>query len=658
MEIRKYFLLARKWAWLILIGAIIGAVGGYVYGSRQPIIYRTTTKIMVSHAMEQDSSGYYFWNELQLAKTYSQLINTGPVLEALSKKLGYAVSGSQISVAQVPDSLLLDITVQDRDPQKTADIANNLVDVFVTYNENLQTDRYASSEQTLKAQIAQVETQISVLQSQLVQVSEQTQEIEQEEIQKRAQELQSQMNQTDAEIIKVEGEIAAFFPPSAATATPRGRGWPTATSYPTPTLSPEESIQVKQLQSRLDQLQTLSNLYKDTYANMLVLGDQKGDNQNLTSNQNQVQSALALYQQIYSNLLNNYEAIRLARLRSTPNIVQIEKAKVPSSPIQIDPLSSGAIGAVAVAVLMCGIAFAIEYLDDTLKTPEDVDRYLHLPVIGLIGEMENMKGKEKNSYVYVAENPLSPITEAFRTLRANLDFAGVDKPLQTLLITSTSPSEGKSTLAVNLAVVMAQGERKVVLLDTDLRRPSVHRYLQIANRRGLSDLFRDPIKLPEAISAWGTPEFEVIPSGGLPPNPAELLGSKRMLQIIEELKQRSDIIILDAPPCIISDPVILSARVDGVLLVVEPGKTKIGAAQVALEQLRRADARVVGVVMNPVSHRRGNYYSKYRYYSSYYYSRGYNHYFGTNGDGKSKRNGNGNGKNKAKEDARTDMPVS
>jgi non-specific protein-tyrosine kinase len=229
----------------------------------------------------------------------------------------------------------------------------------------------------------------------------------------------------------------------------------------------------------------------------------------------------------------------------------------------------------------------------------------------------------------VANNPLSPISEGFRSLRTNLEFAAIDKPIRTLQITSSSPSEGKSTIAINLAAVVAQGDRRVLLVDADLRKPALHDYLGLSNRRGLVDVMRDPEMLDEVINELEEPKLKVVTSGKQPPNPAELLASERMDQILAELMEIADLVIIDTPPAIISDPIALSAKVDGVLVVIEPGKTKIGAAQVLMEQLNRAGARVLGAVLNPVSRRSSHYYSKYNYYSTnYYHSKGY---YGSNG---------------------------
>jgi len=639
MEIKQYFLLFRKWFWLLALGAILGGASAYLFSRSQPVVYQTSTRIMVSSASDNQNQSYNYYYDSQLVKTYAQIINSQPITKVLSERLGYPVSGGQIQVRQIPDSTLLQLTVTDNNPQHAADIANTVVQVFIEYNQSLLDERYKSTEESLKAQIDQIEGQIATLQTEMSQASETTQESQKQQIEEQTKQIEAMLASVEDEIVSLETNLETFIPTPAVTNTP-APSWhiPTSTPVPvpTPTLSQAAQVKYKEMQIRKEQLDGMRTLFQQAYGNLLVLQQSSASDPALR--QSQLQTTIALYQQIYTNLLSSYENVRLARLRSTPNISQIEPATTPGGPIQPQPMRNGMLGAVSGLMIMGAIAFLVEYLDDSIKTPEDVSHHLNLPVLGLIGELDHPKkkgGKKIDPGIFVMKHPLSAVSEGFRNLRTNLDFASVDKPIKTLIVTSSGPSEGKSTMSVNLAAVIAQGGRKVILLDADLRRPAIHRYLGISNRKGLVDLFRPGAQLSDVINEYEEPPMLVIPSGELPPNPTELLASGRMETILEELKGIADIIIIDTPPAIISDPVALSAKVDGVLVVLEPGATSLGAAQVMMEQFRRAGARVVGAVLNPISRRNSHYYTKYQYYSSYYYgSRGYKSYADENGDSK------------------------
>jgi succinoglycan biosynthesis transport protein ExoP len=589
MELRQYFYLVLKWLWMLILGTVAGAVVAYGMALTQPLVYQAKTKVMVSRAPDQTISDYSIYSDLQLAKSYVELIVTQPVIDATSEKMGFKVSKGQVSVRQIPDTLLLEITVKDGNPGSAMLVANSIIEVFTDYNESLQNTRFVAAEESLQRQITQVETQISDLQNEIAQAS--------------AESLQEQQARIEEQLNSLEGEIR---------------------SLRTQIDGQEDSPQKSDLQDQLDQLETRYGLYQKLYEEIVVLGSSSSSSSNPSLRQMQLQTTLSLYQQIYANLLNNYESVRLSRLRSTSNVVQVEPATLPGAPISPQPVRNAMLGAAVGLMLMAGLAFLIEYLDDTIKTPDDIGRLFNLPVIGLIGEIYP---KEDGTGTHVSVQPRSPVTEAFRSLRTNLEFASVDKPLKKLLITSSEPSEGKTTVAANLAAILAQGERKVVLLDCDLRRPSIQRYVKGGkNRTGLTDMFRLPSIDP---SVWYSPEikYSIITSGELPPNPSELLESERMTKILDYLASKNDNVIIDSSPAIVSDPIILSTKVDGVLVVVEPGKSKIDPVRAMIEQLQRAGARIVGVVFNPIARKKSGYYAgRYRYYSGHYdydHSEGY-----------------------------------
>jgi succinoglycan biosynthesis transport protein ExoP len=336
-----------------------------------------------------------------------------------------------------------------------------------------------------------------------------------------------------------------------------------------------------------------------------------------------LQTDLSSYRQSYTSVLQSYEALRIAEAQSVSNVVPVEPASVPVAPIRPRIMTNTVMAAVVGAMVAVGLIFLIEYLDDTVKSPEELARVTDIPVIGMITDV----GKSGEGLPYVAEYPRSPVAEAFRTLRSNIEFSGVNHPIRTLLITSPGPDEGKSTIAANLAVVMAQRGKKVILMDSDLRRPRMHRIMGIPNRIGLSDLFvREPFDLHGVLQPWKTENLLYMASGGLPPNPAELLGSERMKMIIEKVASESSIVIIDSPPLgIVTDAAVIAAQVDAVLLVIEPKRTPLGAVIHVVDQLQRADAHIIGIVMNGVPVRDAG------YYNGYY--RGYYHYSSYGGDG-------------------------
>jgi capsular exopolysaccharide synthesis family protein len=321
-----------------------------------------------------------------------------------------------------------------------------------------------------------------------------------------------------------------------------------------------------------------------------------------------LEAKLADLQGIYSGLLSNTQG------GAFNTISVIEQAYLPEQPIGPNkPLTivlSAAVG-LSLAVLA---AYLLEYMDDTVKSPEEVTELTNAPIIGYLSEQDI---KDVGA-LYMAENPRHPRVEEIRTLRVNLEFAGVDQPLNTILVSSTDMEVGKTSVAANLAVAMSQAEKNVILLDGDLRRPNVHNFYGFPNNNGLSDVFRGEFSIDQVIKNWPGGTVSVITAGNPPPNPSELLGSKKMSQILEDLGRSADIVIIDGPPFLVADAPVLASKVNGVLLIIQLGHTRTPAIKAMMEQINRSGAKVVGVALNRLPARSVGYYTGNPNYSSYY----------------------------------------
>ena len=204
-----------------------------------------------------------------------------------------------------------------------------------------------------------------------------------------------------------------------------------------------------------------------------------------------------------------------------------------------------------------------------------------------------------SSPLIVLRDPRSPAAEAYRTLRTNIQFSSLDRPLHTLLATSTAPDEGKSTTLANLAITMAQAEQRVIVVDCDLRRPSLHTLFDLPNEVGLTSMILAPEDAPIPLQDTGVAGLSLLASGPLPPRPADILGSRRMEAVIARLRAEADIVLFDTPPVVVvTDADVLATRMDGVLLVFQAGKTSRERGRQARQILEKARANIVGVVLN------------------------------------------------------------
>lgn len=314
----------------------------------------------------------------------------------------------------------------------------------------------------------------------------------------------------------------------------------------------------------------------------------------------------------YTEAFSNLNELRVAQAKESSTLVEVEPALPPVTPIRPRSVFNTVLAAVAGGMVTAGIIFFHERLDDTIKTPEQVLKETNLITLGTIAVI---KGDNLPSRLVVTALPTDPNTEAYRVLRTNLGYTTSNSTCGAILITSSLPGEGKSTTAANLAVVLAQSGKRVILVDADLRRPIQHLVFEVPNHQGLTTTILDSQStIDEHLQATKVPNLAILTSGPIPPNPAEFLDSSRLVQTLVALSQKADWVLLDTPPTLnAADVSILAPLVGRCLLIVEVNRTPRAALVQTVERLQRVNVNVVGIVMNRFRPGRGSY--------AYYYTR-------------------------------------
>ena len=323
---------------------------------------------------------------------------------------------------------------------------------------------------------------------------------------------------------------------------------------------------------------------------------------------------------MYELLIKRFKETTLAEEMKTGNIRVIDQAEVPGSPVKPNKKRNLMLAAVLGLMAGIGFAFLLEHLDNTIKLPEEVKEYLDVPYLGPIPQFDTREGRMDGMLadMITVHSPKSTASESFRGIRTGLLFSSVENDPRVILVTSAEPAEGKTLCAANLAVTMAQSGSRVAIIDCDMRRPKMHTVFQIDRNTGVSNVMTGARDLSEVVYNNGIPNLSVVPCGPIPPNPSELLGSKRMAEFIEELKGSYERVIIDSPPLTaVTDSAVLAQVCDGVVMVVRAGVTTRHAVQNAVSQLKSLNVRILGALLNGVSTRRDSYYYQYYYY--YYY---------------------------------------
>lgn len=521
LNLKYYLSTLWKWSWLIALSTVVAAAACFWATSRMPRTYRTTTTIMVGRFMQTDDpSGQDFYISQQLARSYVELVRRQPILQGAIESLGldmwWQALAGQVEANLVPGTQLIQINVQDTNPQRAKAFADEIA----------------------RQLILQSPTPME----------EQEQEQHREFINGRLTTLQTQIEEAEQQINALQERLAL-----------------------------ENSARgIQDIQSQIGGLEQKIDLWQNNYASLL---------------------------DFYKGSRTNYLSV-------------VEPAIVPIHPISPDVKKLVAVAAASGFALAAGAAFLLEYLDDTIKTNEDVDRLLKLPTLGTIARISSIR--EPADHLVTMQIAHSPAVEAYRILRTNIQFSSLNAPSPLMLLfTSASPGEGKTMTACNLAITVAYAGKQVILVDTDLRRPSIHRFFGVSNKLGLTNLLLDDtLSLGDALMETPVIGLKLLSSGPLPPNPADLLDSEPVQNRIEEMKELADVIIFDSPPVLaVADASILGGICNGVILVVDAGRTRTQLIHRAKEMLSQLNLKILGVVLNKLPPRNSS-----GYYYSYYYS--------------------------------------
>lgn len=399
--------------------------------------------------------------------------------------------------------------------------------------------------------------------------------------------------------------------------------------------------QLKPLEAELEKapqevLSSMKARYEAAVSRENMLRQAYNEQHGTTSQQTRWQLEMqAMTQQLETNkqylntLLQRQRELEVTR-GDRPNEVSISTpSRLPKVPIGPARMRNIALAFVVSLLAGIGLAFLLDFLDDTVKSPDDVDRYIHLPALALIPSREDMprvgamgQGGSESTALALTGDVRSPIAESYRHLRTSLLLSSAGQPPKTILVTSSQPSEGKTTTAVNTAFMLAQTGAEVLIIDCDLRRPRLHAHFEVPNSGGLTNLLSGDANIDQYIQTYQRqPNLKVLTSGPVPPNPAELLGSDEMRRLLAQLSTRFAHIIVDSPPTIsFTDASILSTMVDGVVLVVHGGRSSRAVVRRAKQQLVDVGAHIFGVVLNNVKLDKQHDYYYVGYYSNYYYS--------------------------------------
>ncbi|MCD6339066.1 MAG: polysaccharide biosynthesis tyrosine autokinase [Verrucomicrobia bacterium] len=676
-----YVLLERRWMVIITFTLVMAAAG--VYLTKAPRIYRATAQIQIDPEEEaslqgqRGGGGLVTMDEQYLQTQYKKLTSRTLIQavirrERLDQDPRYAKHRDlveavldDIKISPVRMTRLVNISVEHPNPRKAAQIANALAEEFIKQNASQRQKKSLDMLFLLKSQAAELQRDVT----------------QKEEALQRFREQKSFASFEDNFNIIAQALSAAQAKYADARAKSKTMGTTLKeiedymksgkdlAAFPLIANDPEVSGLRLQLAQLGNDLAALLKRYKDKHPKVIearskiqavkdsikkIAGEKlvsmraeaqlaQAQERELADNVNYWEQRLmewnkakAQYdvlhrqaetsQQLYTIVLSKLKEVDLMTRNKANNILVIDPATPP--PTYVKPnlaitLSAGTFGGL---VLALGLALFVSYLDDSIKTQDDVELHLKLPFLGYVPDIKGIKEDDRRLIAHT--QPRHSASEAFRSIRAGIVLGGRGERIRVLTVTSTIPGEGKSLVAANLAIAIAQTGQKTLLVDGDLRQPSLHRTFKFHGKAGLASyLSGESESLEEIVHHSEVPNLDIIFCGSPPAQPSELLGSRRMMEFMQEVSSRYDRVIIDSPPVsAVSDPLLIAAMADGVVYVIKFNRVRRDHAGKCIRKLQETGAYICGAILNDIDFEgRDAYY----YHGYYYYYR--NRYYGSYG---------------------------
>lgn len=676
-ELRHYLNLLRKRWRVPAITLILGAAIAFVYTIRQPKIYQASCSLVLEDRGPQVLEGVrdviefgspWDFMETQLRIIRSQQIaqkvldRVGTQWPALSRQDQVQALLGQVKVTSVRQSRIATITVRDRDPDRAARVANGFADAYVESNLDFKLDGARSASSWLGEQSVDLRKKLEDSELALYQFKKERGLLDlglddrQGMNRLNVQTLNAKL--TDIKARRIEAESIRKLILAAKNDIAEKESLPEIRDNPVVTKLRENYLDLLKIKADLEsrygdkhpkidniqqQIQATRHEHNRELDGVLKAFDKKYQaivdteaalNKWMHQEKNQALDLAKLEVQyrpmardaennakVFGQVTQRQKEVDLTGLQRANNVRVLDRATPPRGPVSPRLSVNLPFGVFLGLLIGLLLAFAIEVLDSTVRTPEVAEELVGAPMLGVLPLLTDARQLTPEATplrdLTVFREPASLAAEACRSIRTNLMFLSAQKEVQVFVVTSPGPRDGKTTAAISMAITMAQAGARVLLLDADLRKPRIHKSFGLTAEKGVSTAIMGEAAVEDLIVHSEVPGLDILPSGPIPPNPAELLHTERFRELLAKCRKAYDKVILDAPPTgPVTDPAILGSITDGVILVLRAGHTTREGATYARRHLTDAGARILGIVVNQTD-RKGSRYGGYSYYAPY-----------------------------------------